>query len=160
MKNIFNFILVMFLTISTSFAQNLIKGKIFDSSTKEPVVGASVKALGTTAGTTTNINGEFALKTKEKINKISISSIGFQTLEMDYKAEQVLNIPLEPSVENLQQVVVTANREAGLRTEAPIAISKLSSTLINDAKPTSMYEIINKTPMYALYYFNTRKLSG
>jgi len=76
---------------------------------------------------------------------------------MDYKAEQVLNIPLEPSVENLQQIVVTANREASLRTEAPVAISKLSSTLINDAKPTSMYEIINKTPGVVMMNYNNEQ---
>lgn len=157
MKLIYNIFIISVLAINVTFAQNIAKGKIFDNSTKEPVVGASVRALGTTAGTTTNINGEFALKTNEKINKISISSIGFQSLEVDYKADQALSIALEPSVENLQQVVVTANREASLRTEAPVAISKLSSTLINDAKPTSMYEIINKTPGVVMMNYNNEQ---
>ena len=141
MKKVFNFLIVSILTMNVAFNQNIIKGKIFDNTTQEPVVGASVKLEGTPLGTTTNINGEFVINSLEKITKITISSVGFQTQIVDYQENKPLSISLEPSVENLQQVVVTANREAGLRTQAPVAISKLSATLINDTKPTNIYEI-------------------
>ncbi len=48
--------------------------------------------------------------------------------------------------EQLETVIVTANRNATLRREVPIAITKLSQKLINETKPTAVYEIINKTP--------------
>jgi outer membrane receptor protein involved in Fe transport len=49
-------------------------------------------------------------------------------------------------MEVLETVIVTANRNATLRREVPVAITKLSQKLINETKPTAVYEIINKTP--------------
>ncbi len=146
MKSIYNLLIVSILTMNIAFAQNQIKGKIFDNTTKEPIVGASIIAQGTNFGKITNANGEFSFYTPNKVSKIVVSSVGFQTQTIDYQENKSLSVALEPSVENLQQVVVTANREAGLRTQAPVAISKLSATLINDTKATNLYEIINKTP--------------
>jgi iron complex outermembrane recepter protein len=50
------------------------------------------------------------------------------------------------SIEELQDVFVTANRTASLRKETPVAISKLTAKTINETKATAAYEIINKTP--------------
>ncbi|MDD2674608.1 MAG: TonB-dependent receptor [Flavobacterium sp.] len=50
------------------------------------------------------------------------------------------------TVENLNEVVVTANRGNAKRSEVPVAISKLSTKLINETKATSAFEIMNKTP--------------
>lgn len=50
------------------------------------------------------------------------------------------------TVENLNEVVVTANRGNAKRSEVPVAISKLSTKLINETKATSAFEIVNKTP--------------
>src|SRR5688572_2155561 len=47
---------------------------------------------------------------------------------------------------SLDSVVVTANRGAALRREVPVAISRLSNKLINETKPTALFEIVNKTP--------------
>jgi iron complex outermembrane recepter protein len=157
MKSIYNFLIVSILTMNIAFAQNIIKGKIYDSQTHEPVVGASIKVEGTPLGTTTNINGQFSFETNQKVSKITISSIGFQSQTFDYQDNKPLSVSLEPSVENLQQVVVTANREAGLRTQAPVAISKLSATLINDTKATNLYEVINKTPGVLMLNYNNEQ---
>jgi len=46
----------------------------------------------------------------------------------------------------LDNVFVTANRTASLRKETPVAISKLTSKAINEAKAAAIYEVINKTP--------------
>jgi iron complex outermembrane receptor protein len=48
--------------------------------------------------------------------------------------------------EILEAVIITANRSATLRKEVPVAITKLSQKLINETKPTAVYEIVNKTP--------------
>ena len=46
----------------------------------------------------------------------------------------------------LDDVFVTANRNATKRRETPTAISKLNSKTINETKAVAAYEIINKTP--------------
>ena len=47
---------------STASAQTgSIQGKIFDEKTKEPLIGASVLIIGTTMGTSTNLDGEYVV---------------------------------------------------------------------------------------------------
>lgn len=46
----------------------------------------------------------------------------------------------------LEDVIVTANRGASKRSEIPVSVSKLSAKTISETKPTSIYEVINKTP--------------
>ena len=70
-----------------------------------------------------------------------------------------IRISLEPSVENLQQIVVTGNREAALHTETPIAISKITTKMIDEAKVLSVYEVINKTPGVLMVNLNNEQHS-
>lgn len=132
----------MLLLAAGAMAQT-VSGKVFDAQTKEPLAGITVQVPNTTVGTTTSESGQFSLQTDSQT--LTISGIGYrkQTVSVTTKP---LVISIEPSVEDLQTIVVTGNREAALRTETPIAISKLSARLINETKPTSIYEVINKTP--------------
>ena len=49
-------------------------------------------------------------------------------------------------IENLNEVLVTANRGNAQRSEIPLAISKLSTQVINETKATSMDQLMNKIP--------------
>lgn len=148
------FFLINFTCISVSLqAQKLVNGKIFDSQTQEPIVGATVSNLDKTVGTVTDINGLFSLKTDD--SQIFISSIGYEAIQIEAKDNIVIS--LTPSVQNLQDVIVTANREASLRTTAPMAISKLSSKLLDETKPTMIYEAINKTPGVLMVNLNNEQ---
>jgi iron complex outermembrane recepter protein len=75
------------------------------------------------------------------------------------EASEKMAISLTPSVQNLQNVIVTANREASLRTTAPIAISKVSAQLIDEAKPTSVYEVVNKAAGVLMVNLNNEQHS-
>ena len=129
MKNIHLCLLLLLgAVVPQAAAQQAVKGKIFDVVTKEPVVGATVQILKNNAGTITDNNGLFVLPNVAIGAKISISSIGYASQEVEISDSNPLTVSLEPSVENLQTIVVTGNREAALRTETPIAISTTSST--------------------------------
>lgn len=140
------------------FAQNL-TGKIFDAITKEPIAGATIQLLNTNIGVVADKNGNFSFPSVSKGNKIKISTIGYIGQEIELSADESLSISLEPNVENLQMVVVTGNREAALRTETPIAISKLSPKIIDEAKASSIYEVINKTPGVMMVNLNNEQHS-
>ncbi|MDJ1506172.1 TonB-dependent receptor [Xanthocytophaga agilis] len=143
-----------FLFCFTAFAQQTIKGVVFDNQTLEPLAGATVSIPNTTTGTQTNEKGQFVLQASTE--KILISFIGYESQEIVVEGAS-LKVALAPMVGNLQTVVVTANREAGLRTQSPVAISKLSPTLINDTKPTNLYEIINKVPGVVMLNYNNEQ---
>lgn len=141
---LFTFLLVSTMLTGASAQQRLIKGKIYDAQSKESIPGATVKTAKSAEGTVAGTNGSFRFSSEAK--KLVISSVGYQTKTIEVPESGMVNIALEPSTEDLQTVIVTANREAQLRTAAPIAISKISPTLINDTKATSLNELISKTP--------------
>lgn len=128
----------------TALAQDASEGLVLDALTKEPLPGVSLTWAGGKAGVVTDANGHFSLR--DLPASVNVSAVGYRQQAITIQIGQPVRIVLEPAVEDLQPVVVTGNREAALRTETPMAISKLSARLINETKPTSIYEVINKTP--------------
>lgn len=86
-------------------AQKKITGKISEEGTNQPVVLASVQIKGTTRGTTTNEQGQFSLMVKEG-EKLLISSMEYETLEITVGAESTIDIHLKRSTAGLNEVVV------------------------------------------------------
>ncbi|RRB04543.1 TonB-dependent receptor [Larkinella rosea] len=137
-----------------ALSQMTIQGTIFDAKTKEPLAGVTVSSDDHKTGTVTDANGRFSFQTATE--KLLISAVGFQSQELE-PSEKPLHIALEPAVENLQTIVITANREAQKRTEAPVAISRLSPTLIDETKPTLLSDLINKTPGVVMLNYNNEQ---
>src|SRR5688500_11849042 len=132
MKQLLCIVFTMTLFIDL-YGQHTTTGFVFDSETKEPLTGAYVICLSDQQGSTTNANGHFTIETSGAGDTLQVSFIGYDMrLIPDTGTE--LAISLSPSSNNLQQIIVTANREAGLRTDAPVAISKLSPLIINETK--------------------------
>jgi len=98
--------LVTLFTAGTLLAQNLqLQGVIVDQKTGEALIGATVVQKGTTNGTITNFEGNFTLSVpKESI--LSISYIGYTTLEVVAKDASPLRILLIPDTKMLEEVVV------------------------------------------------------
>jgi iron complex outermembrane recepter protein len=151
------YIFLFGLTISVNaFSQQTMSGSVYDNETKEPLIGATILMLATSNGVITNANGQFTLSGTPKIDTLEISFIGYDKRRIPFSPGE-LSIALTPSVSNLQQIVVTANREASLRTEAPIAIAKLSPAIINDTKPVLITELINKVPGLVMLNYNNEQ---
>jgi iron complex outermembrane recepter protein len=134
-------ILLNFVQFATAQSM-MITGKIYDSQSNEPLIGATVQSGDMTKGTVTNSVGTFSFQTDAK--KVQISMIGYQKMELEVPANGKINVALEASAENLQTVVVSASREAQKRTEAPVAIGKITTAVLSDAKPLSLTEVMGK----------------
>lgn len=67
-------ILSSFLSISQE-----IKGTVFDEN-KNPIQGVSIYLDGTTTGTSTDLNGEFSIKSQKINTSLIISFIGYETI--------------------------------------------------------------------------------
>ncbi|HEY9490301.1 MAG TPA: TonB-dependent receptor, partial [Chryseosolibacter sp.] len=139
-----------------AYSQPTVTGEVYDSETKEPLIGASVVTLSSRQGTVTNSNGQFSIETNRERDTLEVSYIGYEKRLIALPASS-LSVSLSPSVSNLQQIMVTANREAALRTESPIAISKLSPVTINDTKPVLITELINKVPGVVMLNYNNEQ---
>jgi hypothetical protein len=92
------------------FSQTTISGKVFDAKTKEPMPFVNVILKGTTAGATSDFDGNFQIKTALKGDSLLASYIGYKRFAAPVKigASQTINVPLEIYEEGvtLQEVVI------------------------------------------------------
>ncbi|MDP5138864.1 MAG: carboxypeptidase-like regulatory domain-containing protein, partial [Spirosomaceae bacterium] len=115
MKKIYFFLCLSLIT-SFGFSQVRISGKVTDE-LNEPMVGASVIVMGTTAGATAGPDGSYNLTAKAG-DKISFSMIGYLTKSVVVSKDTVINIKLGEDSRALQEVVVI-----GFGTEKKINLS-------------------------------------
>ena len=90
----------------------------------EPVIGASVVVKGSTNGTITGLDGDFAIPNVNKGDVIQISFIGYKTVEVKWDGKP-LNVSLKEDTEMLEEVVVTGYGGKQLRTKVTNSISKV-----------------------------------
>ena len=100
------FLFILFMLPFLVIAQDLITGKVMDS-TGEPLIGATIIKKGTTEGTVTDVSGTFKLKLKPG-DVIVCSFIGFQTQEIVVESNKELLIKLQEDTKQIDDVVVVA----------------------------------------------------
>ena len=75
-------ILCVGLLNSGLFSHNVIKGKVLDGDTNDPLPGANVLINGTNYGTATDAFGNFVLKTDSSDVVVKVSYLGYETKEI------------------------------------------------------------------------------
>ena len=105
MKKIILFTVSLLLIGITPLAAQ-IKGKVVDSQTKEPVIGATVQIPGTSIGTATEADGSFVLSTPEKSVNVEVIYIGYVTQKLTLTAGREAVIELKEKTQALDEVVV------------------------------------------------------
>lgn len=81
-----------------------VKGRVVDVA-GEPVIGATIKELGTSNGTITDFNGNFVLKVGGA-STLEVSYIGYKSQQVKPVAGQDLQLILKEDTEMLDEVVV------------------------------------------------------
>jgi len=84
----------------------LIQGKITDEN-GDGLPGVNIVLKGTYTGTTTDLDGSFALEVPDGEQVLVISFVGYLTLEVLVSRNKTLiNVALQPDIESLEEVVV------------------------------------------------------
>jgi len=97
--------LLIFLTVSTgSFCQQLVEGTIVDKETGKPVPFASVGVMGTSKGTSSNLNGQFSVSVSG-IVALKITCVGYESKEINSAAD-LQKIELKPISTELNAIVI------------------------------------------------------
>lgn len=76
------------------------------SSTGSPLLGVSVTVKGKGTGTSTDVNGNYTLNNVGESDVLVFSSVGFDSQELPVAGKTVINVTLQPSTRELDQVVV------------------------------------------------------
>ena len=104
--NVVILVLLLALVPQILLAQGPVKGRVTDEK-KQPLPGVSVLIKGTTTGTTTDPDGQFTL-TASPTNALVFHFVGSISQEVTVGSQQNLLVALQPDVQQLNEVVVTA----------------------------------------------------
>jgi hypothetical protein len=130
--------LFIFLVPFGAFAQTIVKGKVTDANSGDPIPFANLIFKGTTSGTTTDFDGNYSLKTTVKVDSLVVSYMGYttKTKKVEMGAAQALNFQLEEEVTSLQEIVF----DAGENPAFEILRNVVRNKSINDKRKLSAYE--------------------
>jgi TonB-linked outer membrane protein, SusC/RagA family len=99
--------LAFFMSVGYANAQTItVKGNVIDTN-NEPVIGATVKVVGTTTGTATDIDGNFTINAAGNA-VLEVSYIGYSVQKIPVNNQRDIKIVLEEDLQNLEEVVVVA----------------------------------------------------
>lgn len=129
-------------TTPVLYAQGVLSGEVVDAHTGEPLPGVHVVAQGNGQGTITGPQGDFTLTVPIQA-PVTFSYMGY-LIQTVLPKDEKLTVFLEQSQTELNQVMVSASREGQLRTDVPMAIEKLSPKLLEETKPASLEQVVNK----------------
>jgi len=83
-----------------------ISGKVLSAEDGQPIIGATVKVKGTSAGTITNVGGEFKISLQGDAKNLVVSYVGMTTA--DVLAQDGMTVKLQADAKMIDEVVVTA----------------------------------------------------
>ncbi len=134
MKNFKNLLVVaLFFAVATVFGQSKVEGKVVDDS-GQPLPSASVQIKGTSNGTSTDFDGKFVLNASTSSGVVSISFIGYQTVEISFSAAKMNlgTIQLNENANTLTEVVVVGKGVIDLAggRKTPVAVNTIKAAEI------------------------------
>ena len=143
MKRIFLSVIIFFGFLSVSLAQYVIKGKVTDIETGDPIPFASVILKGTKVGITTDFEGNYTISTSVKADSLQVSYVGYisQSKPVVYSQSILINFQLVPSTFNLSEFVF----ESGENPAFPIIRKAVEMKEKFDKRNLTAYESENYT---------------
>jgi TonB-linked SusC/RagA family outer membrane protein len=113
-------LVVCLCSFGTAFSQNenVIRGRVIDKVERMSVIGANIveydKENRVVNGTVCDVNGDFVLTVKNPQNVIKVIMIGYNTKTITPGTASSITIELEPKVNQVAEVVVTARKRQEL----------------------------------------------
>ncbi len=126
---------------SITFAQNTITGSITNSN-NQPIPGANIQVVGDKAGTVTDGDGKFTLKTSKNAPfTIEVTSLGYESKKVSVNSNnQNVSVKLTSEETQLSEVVVSASRTPERILESPVTIERMGIKEIKRTASPTFYD--------------------
>lgn len=114
----------------------VVKGKVVDANSGEPLPGATIFLKGEKLQTITGMDGSFIIKTRKKLHEVKLvcNYIGYKKAEkeidIDEKSAAMLTLALKPSSEEIRELEVVGRANRATDTNARL-YEKNSVSLVN-----------------------------
>jgi len=141
---------LLFLMVSTVFAQGKITGTITDS--QGPLPGANVAVKGTSENVSTGFDGKFTINSSVKSGELVVTYIGYENQTISFTisngAADVGRIVLVANSNELSEIVVKSTiLDVAKDRKTPVAVSTIKSAEIREKLGTQEFpEILKNTP--------------
>ncbi len=106
MKRLLSTLMAVCIIAMGASASKIVKGKVIDAANNEPLIGASVQAIGSNQGTGTDINGEFTVTVNDNVKQLRVSYVGYK--EQIVAVASYVTVALESDDLTLDEVMVVA----------------------------------------------------
>ncbi|SHE64474.1 TonB-linked outer membrane protein, SusC/RagA family [Mariniphaga anaerophila] len=131
---------------ATVAQQDLTVSGVISDEKGEPLVGASIQIVGTTIGAVTDWEGKFSIQVPEKNSKLSFSYIGYKAVTVDVNGQSSLNVTLESTMSDIDEVVVIGYGTAKKRDLIGAVDQVTSETLESRATPSITRSLQGQIP--------------
>jgi TonB-linked SusC/RagA family outer membrane protein len=142
-KKLFLCMLTILLSSSYMLAQRSISGVVSDRT--GPLPGASVAIKGSSSGVTTDFDGKFSVNVPDNKAILSISYMGYTTIQVAVGDKSTLKITLQEDAQALQEVVVNVLGIKGKRDNLASTYSVIDAkSVLNSKEPTFINSLAGK----------------
>ena len=129
-------ILLLFSSAAIAQTPTVVKGRVIDVQTNTPLPGVSVGIKGRKTGVYTDANGNFSISA-DPATTLTFSNIGYKTSEILVGNQTLINVKLQPSSEQLKDVVVTALGITRERRSIGYSVSEVKGSTLTEARENS-----------------------
>ncbi|RKF34145.1 SusC/RagA family TonB-linked outer membrane protein [Sphingobacterium siyangense] len=123
---------------------NQVKGTVVDAKTKAPIPGATIKVLGTSNASSTDVKGAFQINVDDKNRILNISTVGYENKTVTLgPGETTVTVSLEEQTQQLESVVVTALGISRAQKSLTYSTQQVSGDELNKVKSTNLANNLN-----------------
>ncbi len=123
---------------------NQIKGTVVDAKTKAPIPGATIKVLGTSNASSTDVKGAFQINVDDKNRILNISTVGYENKTVTLgPGETTVTVSLDEQTQQLESVVVTALGISRAQKSLTYSTQQVSGDELNKVKSTNLANNLN-----------------
>jgi len=127
----------------------IIRGKVYNNESKDPLEGVHV-LFGTGRGTLTDYVGLFQFRVRPGKYTVTFQYLGYrshlQSMTVEADDTIILDIGLDPEVQEIDEIVVSPNRSEQKLSELTVSMNIIKPHLLKKNHITHLNEIINQTP--------------
>lgn len=142
-------LLVSGFALNAADINGIVRGKVYDKNSLEPLAGVYV-LYGRNLGTTTGEDGTYLIKTTSGKLTITFQFVGYSpvTKELILTDNETveLDIGLEMMVREIDQIVISAGKNEQKIAELAVSMEIIKPAFIEANHITDAQELINKTP--------------
>jgi len=140
--SVFYFTVVLQATTGFSFAtsgfqQQIVQGKVTDSSDGSAMPGVNIIVKGTTRGAMTDLEGNYTIEGIGPDDILVFSFVGYTSLEIPVSGRTIINVSLEPSAQDIDEVVVVGYGQQK-KTSLTSAVSTLKAEKLTSVPASNL----------------------